>query len=183
MFVIQYAFFKNNGIVESSRGGKKSKPKTKKGDKKDEKAKLEPSERDQKIKEVFDALLDKIKFEVSPLLIEEETNNQLNRLAGQIQKLGLNVEDYLKSMKTDIKKLRAEYDKTSEENLKLEFILHEIGLDANIKADKKDFDKILSSVGDETVKQRIMSDPREMASIEHMLTKQKVVDAVLKGDL
>lgn len=143
----------------------------------------EPTEHDQKIKAVFDTLLENIKLKISPLLIEEEVNNQLSRLTEQIQKLGLSVEQYLTSMKTTPEKLKKEYQKTAEENLTLEFILDEIAKDLKIKASKKDIDALLKGVGSKEVSDRIKNDPREMSNINHMIEKRKTVEKLTSGDL
>jgi trigger factor len=140
-------------------------------------------EHDQKIKAVFDVLLENIKLKLSPLLIEEEVNSQLTKLSEQIQKLGLTAEQYLSSMKTTIEKLREDYSKTAKENLSLEFILDEIAKDLKIKAVKADVDALLKSVGSKEVADRIRGDAREMSHINHMIEKRKTVDKLISGDL
>lgn len=150
---------------------------------KDPKSPQEPSEYDQKIKAVFDTLLENINLKISPLLIDEEVNNQLSRLSEQIQKLGLSVEQYLTSMKTTPEKLKEEYQKTAKENLTLEFILDEIAKDLKIKASESEIDDLLKGVGSKEVSDRIKSDPREMSNINHMIEKRKTVDKLTSGDL
>ena len=150
---------------------------------KDPKSPQEPSEHDQKIKAVFDVLLKNIKLNISPLLIDEEVNNQLSRLTEQIQKLGLSVEQYLTSMKTNLEKLKKEYQKTAKENLTLEFILDEIAKDLKIKASNKDIDALLKGVGSKEVSDRIKNDPREMSNINHMIEKRKTVEKLTSGNL
>lgn len=161
---------------------KPTKPtKTKKS--KDPKDPQEPSEHDQKIKAVFDVLLENIKLKISPLLIDEEVNNQLSKLTEQIQKLGLSVEQYLTSMKTTPEKLKEEYQKTAKENLALEFILDEIAKDLKIKATENEIDSLLKGIGSKEVSDRIKNDPREMSNVNHMIEKRKTVDKLTSGDL
>jgi FKBP-type peptidyl-prolyl cis-trans isomerase (trigger factor) len=96
-----------------------------KAHKEDKDAKPEEA-RDHKLNVIFESLLDGIKLEVSPLLIEEEAKSALSRLAGQLNSLKLSVADYAKSIKKTTDELVAEYKKSAEANLKLEFILQKL---------------------------------------------------------
>lgn len=86
---------------------------------------------DDKLNAIFDSLLAGAKLAVSPLLIEEETKSALSRLANQLTSLKLSVADYAKSVKKTTEELIAEYKKSAESNLKLEFILLEIAKEHN----------------------------------------------------
>lgn len=90
------------------------------------KHKDEKEESDHRLNIVFDTLLSETKFAVAPLLIEEETKSALSRLANQLQSLKLSVQDYAKSIKKTPDELIAQYKKSAESNLKLEFILQKI---------------------------------------------------------
>lgn len=88
---------------------------------------IKPEEaKDHKLNIIFDALLDQVKLEVSPVLIEEETKSALERLATQLNQLKLSVADYAKSIKKTVEELVTEYKKSAESNLKLEFILQKL---------------------------------------------------------
>ena len=93
--------------------------------------KIKEKDKDKKLNLIFDTLLDNTKFAVAPLLIEEETKSALSRLANQLQSLKLTVEDYAKSIKKTPDELIAQYKKSAESNLKLEFILYAITKDKN----------------------------------------------------
>jgi FKBP-type peptidyl-prolyl cis-trans isomerase (trigger factor) len=82
--------------------------------------------KDHKLNVIFDALLDGIKFEVSNVLIEEETKSALTRLSQQLTSLKLSIADYAKSIKKTTDELVTEYKKSAESNLKLEFILQKL---------------------------------------------------------
>lgn len=81
---------------------------------------------DHRLNIVFDTLLLETKFAVAPVLIEEETKSALSRLASQLESLKLSVADYAKSIKKTPQDLIAEYKKSAEANLKLEFILQKL---------------------------------------------------------
>ena len=82
--------------------------------------------KDHKLNVIFDALIDGVKFDVAPLLIEEETKSALTRLSSQLSGLKLSIADYAKSIKKTAEELVEEYKKSAEANLKLEFILQKL---------------------------------------------------------
>lgn len=93
--------------------------------KEDENAKPEEA-KDHKLNVIFDALLDGIKLEISPFLIEEEAKSALTRLSQQLSSLKLSIADYAKSIKKTTDEIIAEYKTSAESNLKLEFILQKL---------------------------------------------------------
>ncbi len=90
-----------------------------------------------KLPEYFDALLDTIKFEVSPILVLAETKAAIQRLAKQLSTLKLSVEDYAKSIKKTVEELVKDYEGTAKTNLRLEFILYEIGKSQGFKPEER----------------------------------------------
>lgn len=93
--------------------------------KEDKDAKPE-EQKDHKLNVIFDALLDNIKFDVSSLLIQAETESALSRLSNQLSSLKISIADYAKSIKKSTEDLVKEYQKSAESNLKLEFILQKL---------------------------------------------------------
>lgn len=92
-----------------------------------EKKDAKPEEiKDHKLNIIFDSLLDGIKFEVAPILIDAETESAISRLAKQLSSLKLSIEDYAKSIKKTTTELVNEYKKSAENNLRLEFILQKL---------------------------------------------------------
>lgn len=82
--------------------------------------------KDHKLNVIFDALLDGVKFDVSPVLVEEEAKSALTRLSQQLTSLKLSIADYAKSIKKTTDELVTEYKKSAQSNLKLEFILQKL---------------------------------------------------------
>ncbi|GAB4027141.1 MAG: hypothetical protein Fur0011_4510 [Candidatus Microgenomates bacterium] len=90
-----------------------------------------------KLPEYFDALLENIKFEISPILVISETKAAVQRLAKQLSALKLTVEDYAKSIKKTVEELVKDYERTARTNLQLEFILYEIGKNQGYKPEER----------------------------------------------
>lgn len=90
-----------------------------------------------KLPEIFDTLLDIAKLEVSQVLVMAETKAALTRLAKQLSSLKLTVEDYAKSINKSTDDLIKDYEKTATTNLKLEFILYQIGNEQGFKPEER----------------------------------------------
>ena len=133
-----------------------------KNHKEDEKAKPEEI-KDHKLNVIFDALLDGIKFDVSQLLIEEETKSALERLAGQLSSLKLSIADYAKSIKKTPEDLVAEYKKSAASNLRLEFILQKLITDQKPEIKDSDIAAMKPQKGQE-------------GYAKYVLQKQKILD-------
>lgn len=90
-----------------------------------------------KLPEIFDSLLENIKFDVSPVLVDAETKAALQRLAKQLSTLKVSIEDYAKSIQKSLEDIIKDYQATATTNLRLEFILYEIGKDQGYKPEER----------------------------------------------
>lgn len=134
--------------------------------------------KDEQLKLIFQALVDKIPVQVPEMLIEEETNRSLSNFLNQVNKLGLTIEQYLNSMNTTSEKLKAQYSKAARESLALEFILDEIAKDLKIQVGDKEIEEMISSAPEES-RQNLKS-PEEMAGIKSILIRRKTIDQILE---
>jgi FKBP-type peptidyl-prolyl cis-trans isomerase (trigger factor) len=133
---------------------------------------------EEKLKKLLDALLKKYQFEVPQLLIEDEINRSLSRLLNQVQTLGLNLEDYLKSIGKTGEQLRAEYQGAAQDNLRLEIILARLGQEMKIEVLDADIEAMIKSAGDEKT-QKQLSTPEQKQYIGEIIRKRKTIDALL----
>lgn len=134
---------------------------------------------EEKIDKVLGELLKVVKFEVPQLLIDREVHRQMSRLVDQLTKMGLKVEDYLKSTNQTKDSLNKQYHDTSRDQIALEFILMEIANDLKIEVSPAEVDAFIKAVGDPKVKEQLQT-PEQRSSIVVMLTKQAVIQALLK---
>lgn len=131
------------------------------------------------ISKVLDTLLQNIQFTLPEFLIDEEVNRLLSQLLDQIQKLGMNLDQYLASLNKTSEQLRKEYRDQAERSLRLELILNEISDDLKITVEKKEIDDLIQAVGDEKLKKKLNT-PSERIAVRASLRKRKVIDALLK---
>lgn len=138
-----------------------------------------PEKQEEKIKKIFQALLETIKIKVPALLIEEEINRMLSRLIDQTARLGLTVEQYLASINKTAAEIRTEYQKQAEESIRLELILSAIANQEKIKVEEKDVEKMIAAAGDEKIRQNLRQ-PAQIAYIRQVLRKRQVIDMLAK---
>lgn len=122
---------------------------------------------------ILTVLLKVIKCEISDLLIEEELNHKLSRLVEDLQKVGLSVDNYLKSAKLTKEQLKDKYSKEITDSYKLEFILAEIADKEGIKVEPADLDKIFANLKNDQEREQAKANSYFYASI---LRKQKTID-------
>lgn len=137
-----------------------------------EKENLEKIKQDQ-LNSILGELLKTVEIELSELIIEVELNNRLTQAVDDIQKIGLTVDNYLKSKNLSMDDLRARYKREIVDTYKLEFLLQEIGDKENIKVEADELEKLFSNIKDEAEKEKARLNSYFYAGI---LRKQKVLD-------
>lgn len=145
-------------------------------DKKEEKKELSE---DEKLAKIFEALVGNVSLDLPEILVKQEADRQLAELLDQIQKLGLNLEQYLSSTGKNAETLRADYAKRAAEQLKIEFILAEISKKENIKVTKEELDQLIDSTSDVKLKESLKA-PEARRHIELSMIKRKTVEYLLE---
>lgn len=132
-------------------------------------------EKQRVLNSALSALLEKVKCEISELMLEEELDQRLARLLDDIQKIGLTAEAYLKSKGTTMEQMKEKMKKEVEETYKLEFILSAIADSENITIDQKDMDVLFANIKDEKERKAAQENAYFYASI---LRKQKTLEFI-----
>lgn len=143
---------------------------------KDKLEKKPEEDKNKLLNEVLSSLLNEAKIEISDLVIEEEINHRLTHLMDEIQKIGLTVENYLKSKNLTMDSLKAQFKKETEDTYKLEFILAEIADKENLKVQQADLDKLFINIKDEKERNTAKQNSYYYATI---LRKQKTLDYLI----
>ncbi len=135
---------------------------------------------DEKLKIVFDLLLEKTSVEVPKLLVKREVDRMLTTLLEQVNKLGLKIDDYLQTMNKTKESIRADYEKTAQDNIKLEFVLGDIAADLKVQVPDEEIDHLINSLPDEKLKQKVQNSAEERLNVRLALIKRKTVAQLLK---
>lgn len=134
----------------------------------------EASEAKQKhMNNVLTTLLKEVKCEISDLFVDEELDRRLTQLVDDVRKIGLTIENYLKSKNLTIDELKSRYKKEIEDTYKLEFILMDVADKEGIKVEQEEIDKLFANIKNEAEKKSAQENAYYYASI---LRKQKTLD-------
>jgi len=136
----------------------------------------EEKRKEEKIQAIIKWLLENIKIEISDLMLEEEVNRRLSNLIDQTQKLGLTVEQYLKSTGKTPESIKEEYRKQANDLWRLELILEEISDKENIVVNQKDIEDLIQKASSDEEKKNLQSQRYLLASI---LRRQKTLDFLI----
>ncbi|KKT28593.1 MAG: Trigger factor [Candidatus Collierbacteria bacterium GW2011_GWC2_44_18] len=96
------------------------------------------NKKDRKVEDIYQALLDHEKVDVSELVINEEVNYSLERLTSQSKSLNLPLEDYLKALGKTLEQVKREYAESAEKSVKLDLLLLEIAKNQKIDTEDKE---------------------------------------------
>lgn len=125
------------------------------------------------IEEILKALFKEVKISIPRLLIEEEVNRMLSRLIDDTKKLGLTLEQYLKTKGKTGEQLKRDYRQEVEKTLTLEFALEEIAEKEKITVDNKEIDELIEKEKEEKVKENLRANRYYLATV---LRRRKTLD-------
>lgn len=114
---------------------------------KDLKKKLKKDEKDQNV--LIKSLLEEVKLEIPKMLIDEEVNARLSQVLERIERLGLTLEGYLKSVGKTPEILRSEYEIQAKDAIKIELILNEVANSEKIEVSESEIDQFIKTTGED----------------------------------
>ena len=109
------------------------------------------------VKKLNDENKKETKFELSELMINEETDRLLERFINQIRTLNLNVDQLLKAQGKTYEDLLKDHKEIAEKNIKSEFILMEIIKDQKLDATEEEITEFVQNLGDENLTNRLLT--------------------------
>lgn len=96
---------------------------------------------------------------VAPIaLVKADSHRREHEYTEQIEKLGLKVDDFLKSQNKTIDDLKKEWDKESQKRIEEELLLYEVIKANNITVTKEEVAKELEAIKDEATKKQMLTD-------------------------
>jgi trigger factor len=120
---------------------------------------------------IADALLEATTIELPEIMIESELDRTQAQFSGDIEKMGVKLEDYLKHAKKSLEEIRKEWTPHAEKKAKLQLILNAIADTEKIKPDPKEIEDEVKHIIE-----HYKDADRERASTyaETVLTNEKV---------
>lgn len=133
---------------------------------------------EEKIKVVFQALLETTKLKIPELLIRYEVNRSISKMMEQLERIKIPFEDYLKSVNKKIEDIRQEYALQALTSLQLEFVLSEIAKQEKLEVTDAEIDAIIATFPDEKLRKTSQSSGQR-AYIASTLLRRKTVEMLL----
>lgn len=141
---------------------------------KDLKKKLKSDEKNQSV--LVQSLLENVKLELPKMLIAEEVNARLSQVLDRIEKLGLTLEGYLKSVGKDVIKLRAEYEIQAKDAISLELILNEVANMEKVDVTESEIDDFIKTTGEDLNK--VEKEQRDV--LRRVILRKKALENFVK---
>ncbi len=132
--------------------------------------------REEKEQKVIQVLLESIKLNVPRLIITEEVDVRLSSLLQRIEKLGLSLEGYLKSLGKTPEKLREEYELQARNTIAIELILNEIIKDRKIETSEKEIDDAIKAASADPKLAENLNSPDQRRYIAGILARRSALD-------
>ena len=120
---------------------------------------------------IADALADKTTIELPEVMIESELNRTQAQFEADIERMGVNLDDYLKHAKKTLEEIRVEWRPHAEKKAKLQLILNEIAKQENIKPSHEEVEMEVKHIVDHYAD---ADRERAAAYAETVLTNEKV---------
>lgn len=140
---------------------------------------LSKEEKEQKI---IQKLLETVDLSLPKLLLDEEINHKLAQLLDQVNKLGLTIEQYLKSTGKNIEQLKQEFAHQSANTLKLVLILNKVAQVEKVQVSDTEVQEIVTAstqTTENTKAQESLSNPEYRALIRAVISRRKALDALV----
>ncbi|MGD9129714.1 MAG: trigger factor [Candidatus Woesebacteria bacterium] len=129
---------------------------------------------------IFKELITEIKPSIPQLLVEEETQRELEKLVNNLSRMKLRLEDYLKSQKLSFEQLSQQLTASSLGKLQLDFILNKITLEEKISATKEDIKKYLEKIQDKILREKMKKNASYQSYLKYIVKRQKTMDHLFK---
>lgn len=140
--------------------------------------KPEGQTRDQKIEAIIKVLLESVNPTIPAVLIEEEVNARLSNLLARIEKLGLNLDNYLASVGKNAEALRGEYEAEAKRAISLELILNEIAVKENIDVNDEKVEEAIKVTEAEHGHEHT-HDEQQKNVVRSILRRSAVIDSLV----
>lgn len=135
-----------------------------------------PEEKEQ---EIIKLLLEGIKVDIPNFLINEEVNIKLSSLLGKLEKLGVDLESYLKSIGKNADQMREEYAVQAKQTLSLDIILTQIANKENLRATDEQVEEAIKAAGSDPNLAKTLDTNQQRSYIRAILTKRATLDSLI----
>jgi len=136
-------------------------------------------EQNRYIDEIIKQIIAKTSFVLPANMVDSEVGRRKKMYVERIERLGMKVEDFLKSQNTTFAELEKGWRKEAEESIRAEIILMRLVKKYDIKVADKEVDDQIAAVQDENLRKQYESLSGRQ-QIQTILVRQKVIKRLLE---
>ncbi len=122
------------------------------------------------------SLIEKVNLKLPKMLLDEEVNARLSQVLERIERLGLTLEGYLKSVGKTPEILRSEYEEQSKTAISTELILNEVANQEKIDVEEKEIDDFIKTTGEDLNK--VEKEQRDI--LRRVVMRRKALEKLAK---
>lgn len=123
--------------------------------------------------QIIQALLSEAKVTIPGILVEQEADRLLAQTLDEVKRLGLTLDQYMKSTGRTPETFREEYMKKAEQDITLEFVLQKVATDEKITVENKEIEEAIQAAKDPQERANLQQNSYLLANI---LRQQKTLD-------
>ncbi len=149
---------------------------------KEEKAEQERAKqqaRQVRLQQIFKALVENIEPKIPELLLKEETKREIQRLAKELEGMGLSLDDYLERRQQSFEEMSSSIAAQTLGKLQLEFVLRAIEEEEEIEVSKKEEEKELEKIKQPDMKEHLSKNPQYHDYFIQQIKRRKLIDQLL----
>ena len=133
-----------------------------------------------KLHQIFKSLVEDIQPQIPELLLKDETKREIQRLAKELEKIGLSLDDYLARRKQKFEEMSSQVAAQALGQLQLEFVLRGLEELEEIKVLEADKKLELDKIKDQKLKQQAQKDPQYSQYLTSQIKRRKLFDQILE---
>ena len=141
---------------------------------------IKAQERETKLHQIFRALVEDIQPQIPELLLKEETKREIQRMAKELEKMGLSLDDYLTRRNQKFEEMSSQIAAQVLGQLQLEFILRKIEEVEKIEVTDQDKQAELAKIKDKKLRQQIEQDHHYLQHLAKQVSRRKLIDQLLE---
>jgi len=141
---------------------------------------LEAQAREAKLHQIFKALVEDTQPQIPELLLKEETKREIQRMAKELEKIGLSLDDYLARRNQKFEEMSSQVAAQVLGQLQLEFVLREIEEVEKIEVTDQDKKAELDKIKDKKLRQQIEKDHHYLQHLIKQVSRRKLIDQLLE---
>ena len=140
----------------------------------------ESQKKDITLQTIFSQLITELEPKIPEILVKQNTRRELDNIQKRLDKLNVDMNDYLQSQNMTQQQLTTRLVQSSLNQLQVEFLLNAIAEKEDIEVSDQAVEERIEQVEDDKTKDRMKQDHHYQNYLRSVLLKQKVIDYLLE---